>query len=154
VIGVHRSAWADLPYRTAYQLLRLRAEVFVVEQSCLYADLDGRDLEPDAEHCWTADESGPTSYLRVITEPDGALRVGRVCTRADARAGGLAGLLMAAAMARAGGRDVVLNAQAHLAGWYARYGFTASGPEFLDDGIPHLPMRRPRREEPLRQGQQ
>ena len=41
------------------------------------------------------------------------------------------------------GRDVVLDAQSPLAGWYASFGFEVTGAEFLEDGIPHLPMRRP-----------
>ena len=139
---VHRSAWTDLDPLTLHDLVALRLTVFVLEQACLYPELDGRDVEPVTEHDWTADERGPSAYLRVLTEPDGAARVGRVCTRADARGAGLAAALLTDVLDRNPGRVIVLEAQEHLAAWYGRFGFTATGPGYLDDGIPHLPMRR------------
>jgi ElaA protein len=144
--GTHCARWADIDPITLHDLIKLRIDVFVVEQACPYPELDGRDIEPATEHRWTADVKGPTSYLRVLTEPgsDGAARVGRVCTRPDARSGGLSGVLLSAVLTDTdtAGRPVVLEAQSHLAGWYERFGFTATGPEYLDDGIPHTPMRR------------
>jgi ElaA protein len=141
--SVHHALWRDLDPVTLHDLLALRINVFVVEQKCVYPELDGRDIEPATEHLWTADEPGPTAYLRVLAEPDGSARVGRVCTRADARGRGLARLLMDDVLARAAaGRVVVLEAQEHLAGWYARFGFEPTGPSYLDDGIAHIPMRR------------
>ena len=134
-----RSSELDAP--TLYALLRLRVDVFVVEQECPYPELDGRDLEPSTVHVWTSDVEGPTAYLRVLDDGDIA-RIGRVCTRADARGSGLAAQLMQAALAQSAGRTVVLDAQSYLAGWYARFGFVADGPEFIEDGIPHIPMRR------------
>jgi len=59
-----------------------------------------------------------------------------------ARGRGLAARLMTAALEVAGERVVVLDAQSHLVDWYAAFGFAPSGPGFLDDGIPHTPMRR------------
>ena len=139
---VRHSALADLDPVTLHDVMALRQRVFVVEQNCVYPDLDGRDVEPLTEHVWTADEQGPTAYLRVLTEPDGAARIGRVCTRADARGTGLAAALMADVLDRNPGRVVLLEAQEHLAGWYGRFGFTVTGPGYIEDGIPHLPMRR------------
>ena len=144
---------AELDARTLYALLRLRVDVFVVEQNCPYPELDGRDLEPSTVHMWTVDAAGPTAYLRILTDaPDaadgnsedggGVMRIGRVCTRSDARGSGLAAELMQTALAQVAGRAVVLDAQSHLAGWYARFGFVADGPEFVEDGIAHIPMRR------------
>ena len=144
---VHRAAWVDLDPVTAYGLMRLRVDVFVVEQECAYPELDGRDLEPTAEHLWTADADGPSAVIRLLRDPE-ALRIGRVATRADARGQGLAGDLIRAALLTADGapveEPVVLDAQSHLSGWYARFGFAVEGEEFLEDGIPHLPMRRER----------
>jgi ElaA protein len=68
-------------------------------------------------------------------------RIGRVVLARPARGRGLADGLMTAALAEADGRDVVLDAQSPLTGWYATFGFEADGPEFLEDGIPHTPMR-------------
>jgi ElaA protein len=128
-----------------YRLLRLRTDVFVVEQQCPYPELDGRDLEAATRHLWlAADAVGrePLSYLRLLTEPDGGARIGRVCTAASARGQGLSGRLVAAALDMIGGRTCVLDAQSHLVPFYKRYGFTESGAEYLEDGIPHTPMIR------------
>jgi ElaA protein len=139
---IHRALWAQLGADTVHDLIQLRVNVFVVEQGCAYQELDGRDIEPQTEHLWTADKSGPTAYLRVMTDADGSARIGRVCTRADARGAGLAAELIRAALEDVGGRVVVLEAQEHLTGWYERFGFVTTGPSYLEDGISHVPMRR------------
>jgi ElaA protein len=133
--------FAELDPATLYALLRLRTDVFVVEQACPYPELDGRDTEPGTLHVWTSDETGPAAYLRVLEEPDGGVRLGRVCTRADVRGRGLAAGLVRDALGRVRGRPVSLHAQTHLAGWYRRFGFVVSAPEYVEDGIPHTPMR-------------
>ena len=139
---VRTSSFAELDPRTLYLLLRLRVDVFVVEQDCPYQELDGRDLEVGARHVFTSDDEGiPTAYLRVLEDGD-TVRIGRVCTRVDARGAGLAAHLMHEALAGCAGRPVVLDAQSHLAGWYERFGFIANGAEFVEDGIAHVPMRR------------
>jgi len=143
--GVHLydRGFADLDAPTLYAILRLRSDVFVVEQACPYPELDGRDTEPTTRHLWLADDpADPQSYLRILTEPDGAARIGRVCTAAAARGLGLSRRLMDAALARAGDRPCVLDAQTYLVKFYRSFGFTVAGVEFVEDGIPHMPMRR------------
>ena len=61
---------------------------------------------------------------------------------ADVRGKGLTDLLMQEALAERAAQDVVLSAQTPLAAWYSSLGFEVTGPEYLDDGIPHVPMRR------------
>ena len=139
---IRRARFADLDAVTLYALLRMRVDVFVVEQRCAYAELDGRDAEPGTWHLWTADERGPTAYLRVLADAADTVRIGRVCTRVDARGTGLAAVLVVDALDLAGGRPVVLDAQSHLVGFYRRHGFRVDGAEFVEDGIPHVPMRR------------
>ncbi|MCW2835338.1 MAG: yjcF [Nocardioides sp.] len=139
----------DLDTRTAYALWRLRQQVFVVEQQSPYPDLDGRDLEPATRHVLAIDGSAGdrelVGCLRVLD--DGACaRIGRVVVAPAARGRGLARELMDAAMAEIGGREIRLDAQTGLSGWYAGYGFEVSGPEFVEDGVAHLPMRRPQAE--------
>lgn len=142
----HRASAAQIDPLTLYGILRLRVEVFVVEQDAAYPDLDGRDVEPGAELLWAADGTDVVSTLRVLHDPEGVLRVGRVATAARARSLGVASQLMRHAVARCTeldpGAPVVLGAQAHLAGWYARFGFVVDGPGYDEDGIPHVPMRR------------
>lgn len=138
----HVAAFGDLDPYTLYALLRLRVDVFVVEQVCPYPELDGRDTEPGTRHLWLAGDSGaPVAYLRILQEP-GGVRIGRVVTAPEARGGGLAGRLMETALEVAGDRTVRLEAQTGARGLYARYGFTVDGPEYVEDGIPHVPMVR------------
>jgi ElaA protein len=139
------AAFEELDAGTLYALLRLRCDVFVVEQECAYPELDGRDTEPATRHVWLPAEEGaePSGYLRVLADPDGSARIGRVCVARKARGSGAAGRLMTAALDLVGERRCVLDAQAHLVGFYRRYGFSPTGPEYLEDGIPHVPMARP-----------
>jgi ElaA protein len=137
---IARRHWRDLDPLTAYRLLQLRAEVFVVEQECAYQDLDGRDLEPGVIQLWVEDAGAPVAGLRILPEPDGSWEIGRVVTAAPARGRGLSSRLMRAALAECG-RPVTIKAQTYLRAWYESFGFEATGPEFLEDGIPHLPMK-------------
>jgi ElaA protein len=145
-VTLHHGRVETLDPAVLYAVLRLRVDVFVVEQECAYEELDGRDLEPDAELMWIAEGDDVLATLRVLAD-DGAMRIGRVATAAAARGRGLAAELMRAAVAYcddvAPGAPIVLDAQAQLEGWYARFGFVVSGESFAEDGIPHLPMRRP-----------
>ena len=141
--AVRVAAWDRIDPTTAYALLRLRVDVFVVEQRCPYPELDGRDTEPATRHLWLDDGAGPTAYLRVLAEPGGGRRIGRVCTRRDARGRGLAAALVGHALVESAGAAVVLDAQSHLQRWYEQFGFAVSGPAFVEDGIPHVPMTRP-----------
>jgi ElaA protein len=135
------ASFRDLDTTTLYAILRLRSEVFVVEQQCAYGDIDGRDTEPGTRHVWFERGGGVRAYLRILSE-DGHERVGRVVTAETARGAGLAGRLLAEALEIIGNRPSTLDAQAHLTGFYGRYGYRPSGPEFLEDGIPHVPMVR------------
>lgn len=125
-----------------HDILRLRVDVFVVEQACPYPELDGRDLEPGTRHLWLEDHDGRiASYVRILDHEDG-IRIGRVVTAGWARGRGLAARLIREALGRWPGQ-AVLFAQSHLGAFYQRLGFHEDGPEFIEDGIPHLPMRRP-----------
>ena len=141
-IEVRTAAFPDLTTRTFHDLLKLRIDVFVVEQNCPYPELDGRDVEPGTRHLWLTDGGTPLAYLRILADPGGVARIGRVVVATHARGGGYAGRLMTEALALVGDRPCVLEAQSHLVGFYAGYGFTVSGPEYVEDGIPHTPMRR------------
>lgn len=142
-----RRCWGkDLDAATLYELLKLRVEVFVVEQSCPYPELDGRDLLSDTRHFWLEDADGEVvSTLRLMEEHahgHKAFRIGRVCTKRQARGNGHTARLMQAALADVGDHPCHLNAQSYLVDMYARHGFHPAGEEFLEDGIPHFPMSR------------
>lgn len=134
-------SFADLPPLMAHGIWKLRQDVFVVEQSCPYPDLDGRDVEAGTRHIvLESDERGLLGYARVLD--DGSVwRIGRVVLDPSVRGRGLADELMQVALEVCPDRDVVLDAQSPLATWYAGFGFVVDGHEFLDDGIQHVPMR-------------
>lgn len=146
---VHRARLDEIDPRTAYRLWKLRTDVFVVEQECPYPELDGRDLEATTEHLWIEEDGLPVAYLRLLVEvgdegrdPAGTVRVGRVVTEPSHRGRGLGAHLLRAADGVIADRAVVLDAQSHLRFWYARFGYRVNGAEFVEDGIPHVPMRR------------
>jgi len=132
----------ELDVATLYYLLRLRVDVFVVEQQCPYPELDGRDLEASTRHLWYERDRIPVAYLRILDHDGPVARIGRVVTAKDSRGLGLANQLMAAALAVIGNRPIALDAQSNVVSLYERYGFRTTGPEFVEDGIAHFPMRR------------
>ena len=144
---LHRGSVDEIDARTLYRLLQLRSEVFVLEQACPYQDLDGRDLEPATRHLWiTADDGTVASELRILRNigPDGAVayQIGRVCTHRAHRGRGHTRWLMTEALAEIGDHECRIEAQKYLAEMYAGHGFSISGDEYLEDGIPHIPMIR------------
>ena len=135
------ASFAELDTEMLYKILTLRSEVFVVEQNCVYLDLDGLDPEPGTRHLWIERAGEVRAYARIL-DIDGQPRIGRVVTAPTGRGGGLAGRLIAAALRVIGDRPSVLHAQAHLRDYYAKFGYQQNGPEYIEDGIPHIPMLR------------
>lgn len=123
-----------------YRILQLRAEVFVVEQDCAFQDIDGRDTDPSTVHLWFEDDDGRlVGYARMLPGRD-ATEIGRIVTPLDQRGTGLGASMVREAMARIDG-PIVVKAQARLSDWYERFGFEMAGEPFMEDGIPHVPMR-------------
>ncbi|MDF0531600.1 GNAT family N-acetyltransferase [Tsukamurella sp. 8F] len=145
--ALHR-AWApDLDAATLYALLRLRAEVFVGEQASPYVDPDGRDLLPLTRHLWIEDDGRIVATARLLEDegPEGSVfRVGRLCVARQARGRGDGARLLEAALAEVGDRPCHLAAQTYLREMYAKFGFEPAGDEYVEDGIPHIPMIRTR----------
>lgn len=140
-----RLAFADLPVDALYALLRLRAEVFVVEQQCAFQDLDGLDAQALHLLGWQADRL--VAYARCF--PAGVsfaeASIGRVVTHPSARGAGLGHLLIAEALrvvgAQWGPQPVRIGAQARLKAFYEGHGFVDLGLPYVEDGIDHLEMR-------------
>lgn len=143
IADIHDAHLSVIDPVTLYRIMALRTDVFVVEQNCAYPELDGRDLEPTTRLVWAQADGAVLATLRLLIEADGTARIGRVATSSPARGTGLAAELMERALELAAGRTVVLHAQSYLVGWYERFGFVRTGPDFDDDGIAHAPMRRP-----------
>lgn len=142
-VALHDAPLASLDATTLYRILALRVDVFVVEQRCAYPELDGRDIEPSTRLVWAERDRKVLATLRLLGDADGIARIGRVATAAESRGEGLAARIVARALELAADQPVVLDAQSHLADWYARFGFVRAGADFEEDGIAHTPMRRP-----------
>jgi ElaA protein len=141
--ALHR-AWAkDLDAPTLYAILKLRVEVFVVEQARPYPELDGRDLFAETRHFWLEAEGEVICTLRLMEEHAGGqktFRLGRLCTQRNVRGEGHTTRLLRAALAEVGDYPCRINAQVYLADMYAQHGFVRDGDDFLDDGVPHVAM--------------
>lgn len=141
------SAFSDLDIHTLYAAMKLRQEVFVVEQTCAYLDADGDD--PDAFHLLGWSEDALVAYLRVF--PPGATAhpeavIGRVIVAVSERGKGRSRTLMHRAHHHIeqawGPTPIFLSAQSHLEPLYRSLGYAVCGEGYDEDGIPHLPMRR------------
>lgn len=124
-----------------YDLLRLRAEVFVVEQACVYQDLDG--LDRGATHLLGVEEGRLEAYARWRPEGD-HVRLGRIVTGPRIRGRGHGRRLMREALRRIAAEHpqtpVLIHAQVRLEGFYRDLGFETRGAPFDEDGIPHVEM--------------
>jgi ElaA protein len=138
--------FAELTAAELYALLRLRQDVFIVEQRCAYADVDG--LDADAAHLYAVDGERLVAYARLfapgVRGPDAV--IGRVVTAASVRKSGVGRALMARAIEAIGERHgataIRLGAQKYLQRFYESFGFVRDGDDYVEDDIPHLPMRR------------
>lgn len=148
-------SWREFDPDTLYALLRLRSAVFVVEQHCVFAEMDG--IDPACEHLLALSADGEVlGCLRVV--PPGLRRphsaapaadgpaLGRLVTRADQRGTGLGRTLMQEGIAHClrgyPCHTLYLSAQQHLETFYRSLGFTRLREPYDEDGIPHLDMQR------------
>jgi ElaA protein len=139
--------FSELSVEHLYDVLALRSEVFVVEQQCVFLDIDGLDRQT-----WHllghGDDGRLLAYARLIPPglkaPDAL--IGRVVTSPAARGGGTGRQLMAEALAQCGRlwptHSITLHAQAHLERFYASFGFAPVGEQYMEDGIPHQEMQK------------
>lgn len=136
-------AFDTLSAAELHDVLKLRFDVFVLEQQSLYPEIDGKD--PASLHALAREGGEIVGTLR-LTGLDGAgeVNLGRIALRADRRGGGRGRRLIRAALARAAeaapGRRLGIEAQAHLQGYYEGFGFARVSGEYLDGGIVHVDM--------------
>ena len=138
----------ELSTRELYDLLQLRQEVFVVEQTCPYLDADGKDFY--AWHLFAYNGAQQMVACARIFLPEllsREARIGRVVSSPRVRGQGIGRELMHQALAfcahHAPAVTVVLSAQTYLREFYTSFGFIEVGDEYLEDDIPHIDMERP-----------
>jgi ElaA protein len=140
-------AFDALTTRELYAALQLRSEVFVVEQICVFQDMDGADAQ--AMHLLGTRGGELVAYARCFAagEKFPEASIGRVITRDSMRGSGAGHVLLQQAIARLsrqwGAQPIRIGAQAHLEHFYAQHGFVKTGAPYVEDGIPHVEMLRP-----------
>ncbi|SDJ55197.1 GNAT family N-acetyltransferase [Microbulbifer yueqingensis] len=147
------SRFTALDNRQQYEVLRVRQQVFTVEQNCAYQDADGKDWVAWHLCGWAPDADEPRllAYLRVVDpgEKYAEPSIGRVLTTAASRGSGLGRALMGRALEHSDrshdGAAIRISAQRHLEGFYQEFGFEQVSPPYDEDGIPHIEMLRPAR---------
>jgi ElaA protein len=140
-------SWSELTTSELYDVLKLRTDVFFVEQKVDEEELDNRDQEPGTRHYWISDDTGAAAYLRVLVNEtaehlDAHHIIGRVVVREDRRGEGLAQKLMASALEQFAGLPMLLHAQQYVAPLYAKFGFVAFGEPYDEATIMHISMYR------------
>ena len=136
----------ELTLDELYDVLQLRNEVFIVEQNCVYKDLDGKDQS--AWHLMAVEDDKLVAYTRIL--PPGVSydnpAIGRVLTSSSKRRSGLGRELMKRSIEACekifGKTFITLSAQVYLRSFYESFHFIAVGEAYLDDGIPHIEMSR------------
>ena len=144
--------WHCIPFEAfppliLYDVLRLRSEIFVVEQNCAYQDIDRRDI--DALHLLAHNEAGELmAYARLFNAGQcyEQASIGRVIVARPYRKYGLGRALMQQAIAHIdhlfGPQPIKIGAQSYLENFYGSFGFQQIGEPYVEDGIPHIYMLR------------
>jgi ElaA protein len=142
-----------LDTRRLFEFMKLRTDVFVVEQQCAYPELDSFDNRDDTVHLLGFDQETLAAYARAMPMTDtddkrniSAVKIGRVVVIKSHRGTGLAEQLMKRLMSQLDktypGKDHVLSAQVPIVSLYEALGFKTESAPYLEDGIPHIDMRR------------
>lgn len=141
-MNYHIKSFEQLNTTELYEILKLRVDVFVVEQNCPYPELDGADYH--ALHAFLEEDGKLLAYLRLYLqdEEQKLARIGRVIAAERGKGYGMeivkAGIK--AAEEQLGAERIFIEAQTYAIGFYEKAGFAVCGEEFLEDGIPHVPM--------------
>ena len=139
---------SELTVQSLYALLKLRCEVFVVEQTCPYQDIDGADLTGENRHILGWKDNELVAYARILKSEDDfePVVIGRVIVSNKARGEKLGYQLMEktldACREQWPDKALYLGAQAHLQPFYGHFGFTPVTDVYDEDGIPHIGMAR------------
>ena len=125
-----------------YQILQLRTEVFVVEQDCVYQDMDDKDFE--SLHVVLLLDNSIAAYTRIY-ESSKASHIGRVVVKKENRKNDLGKLIIKESIDSCesvyGSQDIIISAQLYLLKFYSELGFKSEGDIYLEDGIKHIQMR-------------
>ena len=145
MVNWHIKHYSELTLEELYQVLRLRLEVFAVEQQCVYQDCDNKDQE--SWHLMGWEGNNLVAYARLL--PPGlsynTASIGRVVTASDSRGQGLGKELMLTAIGKTrelfGHAGITISAQVYLQAFYSSFGFQTIGVSYIEDEIEHIRMK-------------
>ncbi|QMU63394.1 MAG: GNAT family N-acetyltransferase [Flavobacteriaceae bacterium] len=138
--------FSKLTIEELYRILRLRSEVFVVEQNCIYQDIDNKDSI--AFHMFGIKEEEIITYARIFDAGDyfDFPSIGRILVKKEHRKQAYGHQLIAASIAYIEKsfkeKTILISAQTYLTKFYNSFGFVVQGNKYLEDGIPHIKMLR------------
>ena len=132
--------WAELSTSEVENIFSLRSEVFVVEQDCVYQDIDGKDRK--AKHVLGKKENDIVDYARIFKPGDyfKEASFGRAVVKKSERGKGIGDDLVINSINNIPEKEIKISAQSYLKEFYGKHGFVAKGDEYLEDGIPHTAM--------------
>ncbi len=142
-----KKTFSQLTAEALYEIMKLRIDVFVVEQECAYPELDESDCHSETKHLSGYDESSRLiAYTRIL--PPGLrfpeVSLGRFVVRANSRRKGIGHQLLQVALKEISGcwpqNPIRISAQEYLQKFYAQYGFIRVSDVYSEDGIPHVEM--------------
>lgn len=131
-----------------YEILKLRVDIFVVEQKCPYPELDDKDRHIETRHLTAYHNSKLLAYARLL--PPGLnypeVSIGRLAVDSSLRRQGIGSLLMDKSLKEIDkiwpDHNIAIGAQEYLKEFYEKFGFTKTSDCYLEDGIPHIDMRK------------
>lgn len=133
-------SFQELSTTELYEILKTRAEIFVMEQKILYLDVD--DIDYDSLHCFFMENGKVTAYLRAFYVDQDVVRIGRVLTLEHGKGVGKELMIqsLSAVKSKMNCKKITMDAQKHAIGFYEKFGFQVTSGEFLEEEIVHVVM--------------
>lgn len=134
--------FSELSNREVYEMLKARMKVFLLEQNIVCLDTD--DVDYNALHCWLEENGEMTAYLRAFYSDSDTVTVGRVLTLTHGVGHGKALMVksLETIKEKMPCKEIRLHSQTHAVKFYKKFGFYEIGEEFLEEGVPHIEMKK------------
>ena len=132
----------EIDNKTLHNIFLIRSEVFIIEQNCIYQDIDGKDIK--SIHIIGKIKEEIIAYSRLMNLSNDFCSIGRVLVKKSSRKNGFGTKLMKKTIAEArkefNKKKIKISAQKYLKEFYKNLGFKHTGKSYLEDGIPHIEM--------------
>ena len=142
IVNFEVKKFNEIDNKTLHNIFLVRSEVFIIEQNCIYQDIDGKDIK--SIHIIGKKKEQIVAYSRIMTLSNEFCSIGRVLVKKGSRKKGLGTKLMKKSIAEAtkefNKKKIKISAQKYLKNFYTKLGFKYTGKSYLEDGIPHIEM--------------